>query len=187
MARRKNAKSVNRQEQAWCENQVAHVWRLYLVSGDPGEKQAKVKFRAEMVLATCLAVKEPKRTSCTSLFCFVSALFLFCFVLFSHTIKHCRVPPCSPEDSQHTNRYLNQVSREQCKKRVTIYGGSCWCSPSLWYFQVKDSLWWSNFCLFSCFYIFGDFQWIYLPWSCPASSLESAFFECLEPGSHYVI
>lgn len=39
-ARRKDMKSVAQEEQVWCENQVAYVWRLYLVSGDPGEYQA---------------------------------------------------------------------------------------------------------------------------------------------------
>lgn len=64
-----------------------------------------------------------------------------------------------------------------------IYGSSCWCSPSLQFFQVKDSLWWSNFHIFSCFYIFSDFQWIYLPWSCPASSWGTTKSSlCLEPG-----
>ena len=59
-ARRKDTKSVDQEEQAWCENQVAYVWCPYLVSGDSGQYQAKVSFRAEMVLATCLAVKELK-------------------------------------------------------------------------------------------------------------------------------
>lgn len=39
-ARRKDMKSVAQEKQVWCENQVTYVWRLYLVSGDPGEYQA---------------------------------------------------------------------------------------------------------------------------------------------------
>lgn len=38
----------------------------------------------------------------------------------------------------------------------------------------------------SCFYIFCDFQWIYLPLSCPDSSWES-LFGCLEAASYYII
>jgi len=43
------------------------------------------------------------------------------------------------------------------------------------------------FHLFSRFYIFSDFQWIYLLWSCPACTWESPLFDCLEPGSYYII
>jgi len=67
-ARRKDTKSVDREEQAGCENQVASIWGLYLISGDPGEHQAKVSFRAEKVLVACLALKELKWTGRTSFF-----------------------------------------------------------------------------------------------------------------------